>query len=1115
MRAFRCTLSIVLAISVLGAFSSAALASGSAPGWGVITRFSPTNLPPGGEGTITIYLYNIGGAPAPNVTIVDTLPKGVTAIASEATEGFKPTAGCSNQSANVVICKPIGENLEPGSPSEIQPGGMVQNDSEILIPVKIESGLEGTGVNTVTVSGGGAAEAVTRSTPVTFSARVPGFGFASLNAWFSNANGTIDTQAGSHPYEFTIAFAMNSEHSFTPFGEFEERSAGGEIKHINVELPAGMVGDAHAVPECTIEEFESSTGEPGCPPDTQVGEDIANVGSVLDEQHVFNMVPPPGVVAQFAFRTSSAITFLNAGIRTGGDSGLDQHTTDLPEKNIVFNSTTIWGVPSEESHDPHRRCTTCTENISPTQLLTMPTACSGPLTFGIEASGTYQDEAARASTSAVTRDNNGNPVGIGGCELLGPFTPSVTIAPDTSEADTPAGLTAEVSFPNADLRSLVDVEALASPSLKDTTVTLPQGVVVNPGQATGLVACPPADVPIGIEGPGTEDPATCPSASKIGEVEVETPLLANRLKGGVYILPSNPPNLQILATPSGEGLNFKLVGNVHLNETTGQLVATFKETPEIPFSHFKLSFSGGAQAALVTPTACGAYTSTTDFTPWNSPQAPDFPESDTFQITSAPGGAPCEDPLPFAPSLIAGATTDQAGGYTNFSVLLQRPDGQQRIKSLQFKTPAGLLGMISKVPLCPEPQAAEGTCSAASQIGHTVVGAGPGPYPLFIPEAGQPPAPIYLTGGYDGAPYGLSIVVPIVAGPFTLETQVVRAKIEVDPLTAQLTITTSPLPTIVDGIPADLRSINAVIDRPGFMFNPTNCSPMSFSGTATSTEGATASLGSHFQMGSCQALKFSPNFKVSTSAKTSKADGASLTAKIVYPTGELGANQASSQANIASVKVELPKQLPSRLTTLQKACTAAQFEANPAGCPADSVVGHATVDTPVVPVPLTGPAYFVSHGGEAFPSLIVVLQGYGVTIHLVGTTFISSKGITSSTFKQVPDVPIGSFELILPEGPYSALAATLPASAKGSLCASKLTMPTAFVAQNGAVLNQATPITVTGCGKSKTKTKTLTRAQKLTRALKACGRAKAKHTRTSCERHAHEKYAPTKRTKGK
>jgi hypothetical protein len=310
--------------------------------------------------------------------------------------------------------------------------------------------------------------------------------------------------------------------------------------------------------------------------------------------------------------------------------------------------------------------------------------------------------------------------------------------------------------------------------------------------------------------------------------------------------------------------------------------------------------------------------------------------------------------------------------------------------------------------------------------------------------------------------------VPVVVGPFTLQTQIVRAKIEVDPLTAQITVTTDPLPQVIGGVPTDLRTVDAVIDRRGFMFNPTNCSPMSFSGTAWGTPppgvggpGRTAAISSPFQMGSCRSLLFKPDFRVSTSGRTSRKNGASLDARIVYPTGPLGANQASSQSNLRSVKVDLPKQLPSRLTTLQKACTSATFEANPANCPAASRVGTVSAVTPVLPVTLTGPAYFVSYGGAKFPELVFALQGYGVTVYVHGETFISKAGITSSTFHAVPDVPIYSFELKLPQGPFSALAAN------GNLCKSTLKMPTMFAAQDGAVIHQTTPVSVTGCGKAK------------------------------------------------
>ena len=345
-----------------------------------------------------------------------------------------------------------------------------------------------------------------------------------------------------------------------------------------------------------------------------------------------------------------------------------------------------------------------------------------------------------------------------------------------------------------------------------------------------------------------------------------------------------------------------------------------------------------------------------------------------------------------------------------------------------------------------------GTCGPESLIGETTVSVGLGGDPYSV-TGGK----VYITGPYEGAPFGVSVVVPAKAGPYDLGNVIVRGTIAVDPITAALTITIDgsgpyKIPTILDGIPLQIKHINFTTTRSKFTFNPTNCDPMSVTGSMSSTEGATALLSVPFQVTNCALLGFKPGFKVSTSGKTSKADGASLTVKLTYPKAAFG-----SQVNIARVKVDLPKQLPSRLTTLQKACTAAQFNVNPAGCPAASFIGHAKAVTPLIPVPLEGPAIFVSHGGEAFPSLIIVLQGYGVTLDLVGSTFISHAGITSTTFKTVPDAPVGSFELMLPQGPYSALAAN------GNLCTSKLAMPTEFVGQNGAVINQSTPITAEGC----------------------------------------------------
>jgi hypothetical protein len=1070
---------VVCSLGVLSAPASAA-----APGWEVTSTTYPTDLAPGGpHGSILVDVYDISEVRSHGtVTVTDRLPSGVTAVEAGGIEYSYSINGegehfwnCEGMGTELVTCTNDPETL-PSLPARIPNiGGAQHSFAEIGIVVKVAASVEpGTFENQVTVAGGGAPGPASASAPIAVSATpVTTFGFEQFNGWLGSSLGTVDTQAGSHPYNLTISFGLNTN-GLGNQGQLQV--AGGEPRNVQVNLPPGFVGNPTVLPRCTRQQFNNGLE---CPSDTQIGYDQApsygsrSVGKYPGyparfQWPVYNLVPPPGIPAQFGFELFGLQIFLDAGVRSGGDYAITEHVDGLPQADIMGNNITLWGEPANPSHDAERFAheADCEEGCSSSAphvpFLTLPTSCGAPQRFTIEAN-TWSDAEVSGRDSFLTHDSSGTPTGFTGCDHL-QFRPSISVAPDTSAADTPAGLTVDVKVPQ---EGLLSGEGLAMSNIKDTTVTLPKGVAVNPGQAAGLEDCGPAEDGLTTEaekaqGEENTGPPSCPNASKVGTVQIATPLLKKDLEGDAYLLESEPPNLKLLFAASGEGVNLKILADVHLDESTGQLTTTLTETPELPFTDFKLSFSGGAQAALTTPTECGTYNTTTDFTPWSTPAVADaFPES-SFATQSGTGGAACpSSPLPFTPSMIAGSTTDQAGGYTDFSLLLTRPDDQQRVSNLKFHVPEGLLGMISKVPLCEEPQASKGECSEASQIGHTVVESGPGPYPLVVPQPGQPPAPIYLTGSYKGAPYGLSIVVPLKVGPFTLPTQIVRARIEVNPLTTELTVTTDEFPQVIAGVPADLRTINAVIDKPGFMFNPTGCEPESFSGTATGAEGASAPISSHFQMGSCRSLLFQPNFKVSTSAKTSRADGASLAVKIVYPTGELGANQASAQSNIKLAKVELPKRLPSRLTTLQKACTAVQFDTDPAGCPADSVVGHATAVTPVLPVPLNGPAYFVSNGGEAFPNLIVVLQGYGVTVDLVGDTFINKAGITSSTFKSVPDVPVGTFELTLPQGPFSALAAN------GNLCKGALSMPTEFIGHNGAEIHEQTKIEVTGCPKAK------------------------------------------------
>ena len=1046
---------LAFALVVTLAPSSASAVLAQSPQWTVTSRSEPTYLPaPGGKGVYQVEVKNTGEAASDGseITVGDILPGGLTAAGTASGLEF-PGNGAMQCSG--LTCTYSGVIL-PGESLFVK------------IPVEVAAGAPASVTNLVTVSGGGAPEAV-RETPTKVAGGSAPFGIAPG----STATALSTQQAGAHT-NLTTTLSFNTD-------SLDQIS--GAAKESGLELPPGFVIDVAHTPKCPVSTFsEQELGFFGIPAKCGIGAQVGTVTLVLKFGSglfkallpVYNLSTNPGEVAKIGFFAGVFGVQGTITIRPGDYGGVNTFQT-IKDPILEGVSLTVWGVPAAPVHNPLRGVKCIGEgeaecehqsppepitpvngnelasrgfasNVPPLPFFTNVTQCSGePLPAKLFASSWYEPEnRVSAPTSFGT---------MTGCPLV-EFGPYITAAPDTTRADTPAGFTFDVKEPQ---EGLINAEGFSSADIENTTATLPEGVVINPGQAAGLAACQFSQDGIGVNGP----PA-CPSNSKVGEVEVESPLLPRPLKGPVYLLASTPPELKLEVAPEDaqEGIYVKFIGTVHLNATTGQLVTTFEKTPALPFDNLRLSFSGGAQAALATPTGCGTYQTQGLFAPWSGQS--EVLAASSFAVESGPGGSPCENPLPFHPELIAGSTTDQAGGFTGFSVLLQRGDGQQRVESLQFKVPEGLLGEIAKVPLCGEPQASQGTCPASSQIGHTVVEAGPGPYPLVVPQPGKPPAPIYLTGGYEGAPYGLSIVVPLEVGPFTLETQVVRAKIEVDPYTAQLTITTDPFPSIIDGIPSDLREIDAVIDRPEFMFNPTDCSPMSFGGTAYSLEGASVPIASHFQMGSCRALTFKPNFKVSTAAKTSRADGASLDAHIVYPAGKLGDNQASSQSNIARVKVELPRQLPSRLSTLQKACAAQVFEANPANCPQASAIGHATAVTPVLPVPLTGPAYFVSHGGEAFPSLIVVLEGYGTQVNLVGSTFISKAGITSSTFKQVPDVPITSFELVLPEGPYSALTAV------GNLCTAKnLVMPTEFTGHNGEELHTNTKIAVTGCPKAK------------------------------------------------
>jgi hypothetical protein len=1097
----------VYLVKFVGALGDTAVAELEAEGASISQRTEGA-----ASGTIILDVFNIGaGASSGRIVVTDHLPAGLRARqAGEMRKPFQPGGEgygvdpiitheqwrCSGNGpgpangvagATIVTC----EN-DPSNLASLLGGGGVPHegveDPEPQIGVTVESEGEAAGlVNRVSIAGGGAHSGASTENTIPVGERNQPSGITSGDAWMSNADGTIDDQAGSHPYAMTSVFNIA-----TSINEAREgRSPGGELRNLEVRLPPGFIGNLQRVPQCTQVELEKIVEQPDCPQSSEVGLLSAHLTEASTVTNpIFNMVPPKGEPAEFGFKYLGVVVLLHFAVRSGGDYGITVHANDLVADPTAQVVTQIWGVPADPTHDVWRSengeaCSPSEIETSPalgnsycsapqhrilTPILTVPTACGAPAQFAFHELSSWLNPDAQSEADSVTHDSFGQPEGYKGCEDL-TFGPSTALFPETSRADEATGLTAEVKPPLGGLEAL---GAFGSADIQDATVTLPPGFVVNPGQANGLQACSLAaaaltPLPSGEENDG---PANCPDSSRLGTVQIKTPLIEGaeekQIEGNVYLLPSNPPEIKLLAAGSADGVNVKLTGVAKLNEQTGQVTATFRGTPQVPASLSKLSFSGGTHAALVTPVRCGTFAAETSFTPWSSPFGADFGEAVDLGVSEGAGGGACPSGgLAFTPTFTAGSTNAQAGQYTGLSMHLHVGAGQQRIERFQVTLPEGAIGAISHVPLCPEPQAAAGSCPESSQVGHAVVQAGPGSSPLVLPQPGGPEIKIYLTGPYAGAPFGLSIVTPLVAGPFNLGTIVTRAKIEIDPHTARVTAISDPIPQIVKGVPTDVRDIQVYLDRlANFTLNPTDCDAAKYEGVASgaappgeSEASDQAGIESRSQMTACRDLAFTPKFSASTAGKTSKASGASLNVHLSFPHPGPATGSQSGEANVAKVHVELPKQLPSRLTTLQKACTEQRFAANPATCPPESLVGHAVAHTPILNKPLEGPAYFVSHGGAAFPELVLVLQGEGVTLELHGVTDIKH-GITSSTFNQVPDAPVSSFELKLPQGNFSTLAAP-----GGNLCGQKLLMPTVLTAQDGAQVKQSTPIETEGCAK--------------------------------------------------
>jgi hypothetical protein len=1061
-----------------------------------------------------VTITNSGGSPETSpLVITDTLPAHVTERAlsyilrGEDGEIEEEPGPCEGE-AVPIKCEFAGV---------LKPGQWLELEIAVLVGPEALSGEPS--VASVSLGGASAPVASVTSSDVV-SSSLPPFGPNALLTSLAGVDGAPDTQAGAHPYEFTTRFDLSSEIALGPETTSPEQRSVGYLRDVVVDLPVGLVGSAVATPKCTLTQLseEREVHSPhigGCPPDTQVGHIFTDPSGATTnaDSPIYNIEPEHGFAAEFGFVDLLHNTHVIDASIVPTPSGYVARATspEIPEIELTDATAVFYGDPAERDAElRQQRIERETEQkvareppaTTPVAMFTNPSDCSGaPLQTTMDLDSWEAPGAVNAADEPILpafgeesnwKEKTSSSPPVTGCNALRFSPEAFSVTPETTAADSPTGLNFQLKIPQSE-----NPGTLATPPLRDASVTLPTGLSADPALASGLEAC--SEAQIGWLGGSlnnfTPEAPSCPEASRIGTVEVTSPLLERTLSGSVYLATQdeNPFHTlfagYIVVDDPRTGIIVKIAGDLTPNPQTGQITAVFDENPQLPFSDLKVHMFGGARGDLATPEGCGTYTTNSDFSPWSAPASgPDATPSSSFEINSG-----CVSG--FTPSLVAGTTNPQAGGYSPLTVTLSRNDTEEGLQDLSVVLPPGLVGKIAGVGECPQNAIEEATgesgtneqahpsCPASSRLGTVQTAVGPGPDPYLV--SGN----AYLTGAYKGAPFGIAVIVPSLAGPFDLGTVVVRQALYVDPNDGHVTDVSDPFPTMLDGVPLRVKHIEVTINRPEFMLNPTSCEPKTINATVTSINNANAAVSSRFQADNCASLGFHPTFTASTSGRTSKTDGASLDIKITYPKG--------AYANIAKSVTDLPYALPSRLTTIQKACPDSTFDANPAACDQGSVIGEGIVHTPLFTNPLTGPAYLVSHTNRAFPDIEIVLQGEGITLILDGNTDIK-KGITKTTFNTVPDAPVETFELLLPEGPHSALAANtnlckptktitqhITSHTHGHTTHKTITktiteplnIPTKLTAQNGLTLTQTTKITVTNCPTPKT-TKKATKTKK-------------------------------------
>jgi hypothetical protein len=1051
---FSATAVLIAAAAILPVASASA-----APAWDLKITHSPATFHRG-EGVRSYFVgdnymltvTNTGDAPTSGpFTITNTLPVGLTVSGETFEEGGSGIGSCTGDGsaelagARVLTCT-VDNPLAPGASQQMRVLATVSTEAADLV------------TDTATISGGGAGSA-SASEPTPVADRLL-FEVSTFTAANTEEGGGKDTVAGGHPFKNSVAESWPRDDQ----GQSIEVLRNLEVNPVTGFVGNPAARPRCPIPSIPGE-FESSPGS-SCPIGSRVGSaTVFGDGPEYALAPLYNVKPDRGYPAEFAFKPaggglSLTVIPIYVTLRPRSESyGLTVGTVDNP-RAIGLAAFNVRRVVTNFCNYPQTTASAsgCDSSAgqSTAPFLSNSVNCS-------EAAPTWKlfidswEQSGRRLPTGVPDFTDPNwktatatDPPLEGCDdpaLASLFDPAIAVKPlqgGAAQADAPSGLSVDFDFPQTndptDLGTTFDPSLPRTPEPKDITVKLPAGLSISPSSASGLGACSDqASDPAGdqVHYDNTQ-PVSCPDSSKIGSAVATSPVLALRdpqddtkivgpepIPGDVYLLAPHPGDLPtdgggsdgkfrllIQLNYPRYGINFKLPGTAVADPNTGQLTATFSENPQLPSSHITVSLKEGPRAPLATPVACGTFTTTSDLVPWSTPGTPDAHPSASFEVKSGPNGSACPSGAssrPFAPTMSAGTANAKAGAHSPFVLHIARKDGEGELRSLEATLPKGLGATFAGVPYCPEAalaaaagrsgkaEQANPSCPA-SRIGSVKVGAGPGTNPY------QAKGNAYLSGPYKGAPLSVAVITPAVAGPFDLGTVVSRNALYVNPETAQGHVVSDPLPTIIDGVPLRLRSIDVNLDRSNFTLNPTDCEPLSVQATIHSSDGASASPSNSFQVRGCKDLGFKPTLKLSLKGKVSRRSHPSLHASLTARPGD---------ANIAKAQVKLPKAAFLDNAHIGDICTRVQFAAKQ--CPAGSVYGYATATTPLLDGPLTGNVYLRANPAHKLPDLVVGFQGPAnqqIEVELAGKTD-SVKGALRNTFEAVPDVPVTKFDLTL------------------------------------------------------------------------------------------------------